>query len=104
MRFLLVGLIRGYQLFISPYFPASCRYYPSCSQYAVDALKIHGALKGSGLAVWRLLRCHPWSSGGEDAVPGLNKTCTCEDHGSSPPIKAAGMQQPASFTSSNNLN
>ena len=65
----LVGLIRVYQLVISPMTPPSCRYYPSCSAYAVLALQRHGALRGSWLAIWRLLRCNPWSAGGVDDVP-----------------------------------
>ncbi len=69
VRTLLVMLIRGYQFFISPYFPTSCRYHPTCSHYALEAIKIHGALRGSALAAWRILRCHPWSAGGEDPVP-----------------------------------
>ncbi len=59
---------------ISPYFPASCRYYPTCSQYAIDALRIHGLFKGMVLAAWRILRCNPWSDGGEDPVPEPKKT------------------------------
>lgn len=70
MKHLLILLVRGYRFFISPYFPTSCRYYPTCSHYAIDALKIHGAFKGTALAVWRILRCNPWSAGGEDPVPG----------------------------------
>jgi putative membrane protein insertion efficiency factor len=66
---LLVLLVRGYQVVISPMLPPSCRYTPSCSQYAVEALKRHGALKGSWLAVRRLGRCHPFRSGGYDPVP-----------------------------------
>ncbi len=58
--------IRLYQLLISPLFPARCKYYPSCSQYAVDAIRKHGILKGSAKAGWRLLRCNPWSHGGVD--------------------------------------
>lgn len=65
----LVLLVRGYQLFISPYFPTSCRYHPTCSCYAIDAVRMHGPLKGTLLAAWRVLRCNPWSSGGEDPVP-----------------------------------
>lgn len=65
----LVLLIRGYQIFISPYFPMSCRYHPTCSSYALDAVKIHGPLKGALLAAWRVLRCNPWTNGGEDPVP-----------------------------------
>lgn len=62
-------LIRGYQRYISPMRPATCKYYPSCSQYAVVAIQRHGLLRGSGLAAWRLLRCNPWSRGGVDDVP-----------------------------------
>lgn len=59
---------------ISPYFPTSCRYYPTCSQYAIDSLRIHGFFKGTALAAWRILRCNPWSDGGEDPVPEPKKT------------------------------
>jgi putative membrane protein insertion efficiency factor len=69
MRHLLVGLIRIYQRFISPLLGPRCRFYPSCSSYAVQALTVHGVIKGSGLAAWRLLRCHPWNPGGLDPVP-----------------------------------
>jgi uncharacterized protein len=65
----LLGMIRGYQLIVSPWTAPSCRYYPSCSQYAVIALQRHGALRGGWLAVRRLLRCHPWTPGGVDDVP-----------------------------------
>lgn len=66
---LLVGLVRGYQLTVSPWTAPSCRYYPSCSQYAVVAIQRHGALRGGWLAVRRLGRCHPWTPGGVDDVP-----------------------------------
>lgn len=66
---ILVGPIRFYQRFITPYTPATCRYYPTCSAYAVTALRTRGALVGSALTVWRLLRCNPWSDGGVDHVP-----------------------------------
>lgn len=66
---LLTGLVRGYQLIVSPWFAPTCRYYPSCSSYAIGALRRHGAIKGSLLAGWRLLRCNPWSHGGVDHVP-----------------------------------
>lgn len=69
MKHLLILLVKAYQLMISPYFPTSCRYTPTCSNYAVQALKKHGAIKGTGMAVWRVLRCNPWSDGGEDPVP-----------------------------------
>jgi putative membrane protein insertion efficiency factor len=66
---LFVLLIQGYQRVISPWTAASCRYYPSCSQYAVEALKGHGVLHGGWLAARRLGRCHPWTAGGVDHVP-----------------------------------
>lgn len=69
LRKLIVMLIRGYQVAISPLLPASCRYTPSCSQYALEALQRHGALRGSWLAVRRLSRCHPFRPGGYDPVP-----------------------------------
>lgn len=69
MRALLLFLIRGYQYLISPLFPPSCRFTPSCSAYAREAVERHGALKGGWLALRRLLRCHPWHPGGPDPVP-----------------------------------
>jgi len=60
--------IRGYQMFISPALPRSCRYYPSCSQYAIESLRQYGFVRGFVLAAWRLLRCNPWSHGGYDPV------------------------------------
>ncbi|HEX2892377.1 MAG TPA: membrane protein insertion efficiency factor YidD [Marmoricola sp.] len=66
---MLAVLVRGYQLIISPWIAPRCRFYPSCSAYAVTALRRHGALKGSWLAVRRLGRCHPWNPGGVDHVP-----------------------------------
>lgn len=65
-RLLLIGLVRFYQLAISPLMPPSCRYTPSCSQYAILSFQKYGALKGLVLAVWRLLRCAPWGRGGYD--------------------------------------
>jgi putative membrane protein insertion efficiency factor len=66
---LLVLLVKGYRLLLSPWVGNVCRYYPSCSHYALDALNRHGALGGSALAAWRVLRCNPWSLGGCDPVP-----------------------------------
>ena len=63
---LLVLLVRGYQSALSPLLGDRCKYHPTCSQYAVDALREHGALRGTVLAVWRVLRCNPWSAGGVD--------------------------------------
>ena len=62
-------MIRFYQRFISPYLPNSCRYTPTCSQYAVEALKKYGLFKGGWLALRRILRCHPWGGSGYDPVP-----------------------------------
>jgi uncharacterized protein len=67
--FVLLVLIRGYQLLISPMFPPSCRYFPTCSEYARQAVRRHGPLTGSWLALRRLLRCHPWGGLGYDPVP-----------------------------------
>ncbi|TDQ55535.1 membrane protein insertion efficiency factor YidD [Actinorugispora endophytica] len=61
--------IRGYQRFISPLFPPVCRFYPSCSSYAVEALRVHGAFRGLWLTVRRLGKCHPFHPGGLDPVP-----------------------------------
>lgn len=66
---LLVLLVEFYRVAISPYFPSSCRYQPTCSTYAIEALKKHGPLKGLWLALGRIGRCHPWSEGGHDPVP-----------------------------------
>ncbi len=79
VRTFFVLLIRGYQFFISPYFPTSCRYHPTCSHYAIEAIKTHGAIRGVGLTAWRILRCNPWSAGGEDPVPAKKEKC-CGDH------------------------
>lgn len=65
----LTTLVRGYQLIVSPWFAPQCRYYPSCSAYALSALRRHGPLTAMVLASWRLLRCNPWSAGGVDPVP-----------------------------------
>ncbi|MGH3096033.1 MAG: membrane protein insertion efficiency factor YidD [Streptosporangiales bacterium] len=68
---LLVALVRGYQRFISPFFGPRCRFYPSCSAYALDAFRMHGALRGSLLTIWRVLRCQPFHPGGVDEVPAV---------------------------------
>jgi len=69
MRTLLVLLVRGYQVTLSPLLPPSCRYYPSCSAYAIEALERHGAIRGSWLAMRRIVRCNPFRPGGYDPVP-----------------------------------
>lgn len=65
----LMVAIRGYQSVISPLTGPRCKYYPSCSHYGLEAIQQHGALTGSALAAWRVLRCNPWSNGGVDDVP-----------------------------------
>jgi len=66
MRSLLVGILRLWQVFVSPLYPPSCRFYPTCSEYAIMAVKKYGPLKGMRKALWRVLRCNPLSKGGVD--------------------------------------
>jgi putative membrane protein insertion efficiency factor len=68
MRAILISLLKFYKAVISPWLPPSCRFVPTCSEYAREAIERHGALRGSGMAVWRLLRCQPFSAGGHDPV------------------------------------
>ncbi len=75
MKQLLQFGLRMYQRWLSPMLPHSCRFVPTCSQYAIDAIERHGALRGSWLAIGRLLRCHPFARAGYDPVPpGLSRT------------------------------
>jgi len=69
LKGLALALVRFYQRRISPGRPPACRFLPTCSQYAYEALERYGLLKGGALTLWRLLRCHPWSPGGYDPVP-----------------------------------
>jgi len=78
IKFLIVSLIKGYQLVISPLLGPRCRFYPSCSCYAIEAIQLHGLMRGSALAVRRLCRCHPWHEGGVDPVPEIN--CSNKKH------------------------
>ncbi len=68
MKKLMILLIRGYQKFISPLFPRTCRFYPTCSAYFIQALEKYGAIKGSYIGIKRILRCHPWNPGGYDPL------------------------------------
>ncbi len=69
MKYILSLLVKFYRKIISPLKPPCCKYYPTCSTYALEALQKHGAAKGTVLAVWRILRCNPYSKGGVDKVP-----------------------------------
>lgn len=69
MKTILVALVRAYQLFVSPWLPPSCRYVPSCSNYMIEAIRKHGAWKGTWYGIRRLLRCAPWGGHGFDPVP-----------------------------------
>ena len=69
MKSVLLGLLQGYRRFVSPFFPPCCRFTPTCSQYAIEAIQKYGACKGSLLALKRILRCNPFCKGGYDPVP-----------------------------------
>ena len=69
LRLILQVLVRGYQLMVSPFMPPCCRFAPTCSHYAIEALERHGVLKGLWLAMFRIGRCHPWGGDGYDPVP-----------------------------------
>ncbi len=69
MKYVFIALVKFYRKFISPNKPPCCRFEPSCSQYSIDAFTKHGAIKGLGLTVWRILRCNPACKGGYDPVP-----------------------------------
>ena len=81
------GAVRAYQLLVSPLLPPSCRYLPTCSDYAIEAVAQHGVMRGGGLALWRLCRCHPWGGSGYDPVPPRR---------SSPPVETARRGRAAS--------
>ncbi len=83
IKWLLIGIVRFYQLFISPLLGPRCRFYPSCSNYTIEAIKQHGVLCGSWLAIKRIGRCHPANPGGVDPVPECG--CHAKHHPSEPP-------------------
>lgn len=74
MKTLLLGALRLYQIVLSPWIGNQCRFYPTCSEYARQAVETHGSLRGSALAAKRLCKCHPWHPGGFDPVPGREDT------------------------------
>jgi len=76
MRQLLIIPIKAYRYLLSPFFGQHCRFHPTCSRYAIDAISQHGAWRGGWLALKRLCSCHPWHHGGHDPVPGMD-----HDHG-----------------------
>jgi uncharacterized protein len=73
MQRILMGIVQGYRWFLSPWLGSACRFTPTCSAYALEALAQHGAARGSYLSARRLLRCHPWCAGGHDPVPPSQK-------------------------------
>lgn len=70
MKHLLIAFVKVWRIVVSPLYGDVCKFYPTCSAYGLEALQLHGAVKGSWLIVRRLVRCHPWSTGGVDPVPG----------------------------------
>lgn len=70
MKYLLIAFVKAWRMLVSPLYGDVCKFYPSCSEYGLEALQRHGALRGSWLIVRRIARCHPWSLGGVDPVPG----------------------------------
>lgn len=78
MKIILIGLIKGYRLFISPLFPPTCRFQPTCSMYAIQAIERFGVFRGGWMSICRILRCHPFHPGGYDPVPEVQQKSCCE--------------------------
>ncbi len=81
MKAVIMAVLRGYKRLVSPLLPPACRYVPSCSEYALEAVERYGALRGSALAAWRLLRCHPFAKGGYDPVPSTESRVKSTEYG-----------------------
>ena len=90
MNKLLVWVLRGYQILLSPMMGQKCRFYPTCSNYAIEAIRRHGAARGSWLAARRVCKCHPWNEGGVDLVPSLHDKAHDEAHAQNQPKAASG--------------
>jgi uncharacterized protein len=91
MKAFALWMLRGYKRWISPAFPPSCRFVPTCSEYAMEAVERYGALRGGMMALWRLLRCHPLASGGLDPVPDSSgeshPSAKCAEGWGTPPVE-----------------
>ena len=96
MKYVLIAFLKLYRKFVSPMYGNVCRFYPSCSAYALEAVQLHGAVRGSWLAVRRLARCHPWNPGGYDPVPPKDvKHKRGDSHAEVTADAAAGSGEPA---------
>lgn len=90
MQRLLIGVVKGYRLLLSPWLGSACRFEPTCSRYALEALERHGSLHGSYLTLRRLARCHPWCAGGCDPVPAQPPRLFTRLLKDAPPERSAG--------------
>ncbi len=79
LGYLMIGLVRVYQYLISPLLGPRCRFWPSCSSYTIEAIQVHGPIKGGWMALKRIVRCHPGSAGGMDPVPGGRSEKLCRE-------------------------
>ena len=95
MKYLLIGLLKVYRAVISPLYGNVCKYYPSCSAYALEAVTVHGSVKGTWLAARRLTSCHPWSLGGYDPVPGTPAAAAWEAEQAEKAQRSTGPMGPS---------